>query len=334
MLHNETPYAADRTWVRDRHGCHHWLVVIKATFSIVNDDGVLELAPLQVDPLHVPEHFGDPATSSLRYDADLIGPKPGTDVIVNANAHAPGGRPVSEVPVALKVGSLQKTLVVRGPSQYVYGLTGLRVSTPQPFVIQPIRYEHAYGGSDTRGPNTGQHRHDARNPVGVGVTQQEPELHGHPAPCVYYPRGAPDKVGPAGFGAIASHWSPRRELAGTYDRLWFVTKRPLLPDDYDPAHTLCSPNDQRAQQRLEGGEQIVLVNLSSAGRLSVEIPRITFLARTRIDRRVAEHDFALATVIIEPDERRVMIVWQSSLPVSAPDIDLLIDTELRVSNHD
>lgn len=53
-LINETEYAADRTWVRDTDGRHHWLVVVKATFEFTLD-GSLGLADEQLEPLHVPE---------------------------------------------------------------------------------------------------------------------------------------------------------------------------------------------------------------------------------------------------------------------------------------
>lgn len=264
----------------------------------------------------------------MRYDADLIGPKPTTDLTINAHAHAPGGRLVREVAVGLSIGALQKTLLVHGPCRYVYGMTGLRVSAPEPFVTQAIRYEYAFGGSDTRGEDPKRHRHDPRNPVGTGVAQHSADLDGRLAPSIYYLRGDPAKVGPAGFGAIACHWSPRRELAGTHDQRWFETKRPLRPDDYDPAHSLCSPIDQRVP-RLHGGEHIALVNLSPIEVLTLELPRCKFVATTRIARRSVEHGLDLASVIIEPADQRLIMVWQGSLPVRAPEIDDLIDSRVR-----
>ncbi|KIG17738.1 putative exported protein [Enhygromyxa salina] len=298
---------------------------MKATFEF-KPDGTLGLADEQLDPLHVPEYFGDPGRSSLRYEADLIGPKPGTDVIVNAHAHAAGGRPIREVGVSLRIGELQKTLLVRGQSRYSFGMTGLRVTEPAPFVTHPIRYESAYGGSDMLDDEPKRHRIDARNPVGVGIAQHAAHLHGRVAPSVFYPRGDPAKIGPAGFGAIASYWSPRREVAGTYDQRWAAHKRPLLPDDYDPTHLLCSPVDQRAQPRLRGGERIGLVNLTPEGALEFELPRVVFAATTRISRRSVEHGFELASVVIEPEQRRLIMTWQSALLVRAPEVD-----DLRVS---
>lgn len=109
-ISNETAYAAERTWVRDKHGHHHWIVVVKATFEF-GPHGKLRLADEQLPPLHEPEYFGAPGQSSVRYEADLIARKPTTDVIVNAHAHAPGGRPTQEVLVQLRAlgwGGLRK----------------------------------------------------------------------------------------------------------------------------------------------------------------------------------------------------------------------------------
>src|SRR5690606_32231200 len=155
-VHNQTAYAADRTWVRDKHGRHHWIVVVKATFEL-EPDGRLRLADEQLTPLDEPEYFGEPGRSSLRYEADLVAAKPGTDLILNAHAHAPGGRPTQEVVVTLRLGDLEKTLLVRGESRYQLGLVGAAISTPAPFVSRAIVYEHAFGGTDTLDPDPARH---------------------------------------------------------------------------------------------------------------------------------------------------------------------------------
>jgi hypothetical protein len=328
QLRDHTAYACERTWVRDAEGRHHWVVVAKATFELATD-GALGLADEQLPPRHEPAYFGEPGASSLRYEADLIAPKPGTDLLVNAHAHAPGGRATAEVEVGLRAGEVDKTLLVRGPSRYQFGVTGLSVTSPEPFVSRAIRYEHAFGGRDELDPDPRHHRIDPRNPVGAGFARRPEHLHGRPAASVYYPRGDPAKLGPAGFGAIASYWSPRLELAGSYDERWAASKRPLLPDDYDPAHLLCAPRDQRPGARLRGGEIVELTNMNPAGHLRLELPTIELRATTRIARRSEEHGFELATVVIEPEEGRLIMVWQSSLLVRAPEVDELHFTEIR-----
>src|SRR5512143_1384452 len=102
MLINHTPYAAERTWLRDRAGQHVWVVAVKATYEL-REDGKVQLADEQFAPLLAPEYRGEPGRSSLLYEADLTDAKPGTDVILNASAHAPGGQLQREVVVGLRI---------------------------------------------------------------------------------------------------------------------------------------------------------------------------------------------------------------------------------------
>src|SRR4051794_24619393 len=113
MLINRTAYAAGRSWVRDKDGVHHWLVAVKATF-VVAPHGKLLLADEQPTLSLEPMYRGDPATTSLRLDSDLLAVKPGTDVLIHASAHAPNGKPATTVPVAFRLGDVEKTLLVYG----------------------------------------------------------------------------------------------------------------------------------------------------------------------------------------------------------------------------
>src|SRR3954462_13029433 len=158
-LDNRTPYAAERNWTRDKQGVHHWLVVVKATFDI-GPAGRLKLADKQPPPLLKPEYRGEPGKSSLRMDSDLLAPKPGTDVILDACAHAPNGRSAAAVPVSLQVAGLEKKRVGHGIGPYYRGAMGLTTTPPRPFTVQPIHYEWAFGGSDFSHPDPSKHRID------------------------------------------------------------------------------------------------------------------------------------------------------------------------------
>jgi hypothetical protein len=326
-LDNTTPYAADRTWVRDKAGKHHWIVVVKATFHF-DARAKLGLADEQLPPLHEPEYFGEPGRSSLRYEADLVAMKPGTDVTLNAHAHAPASRPAREVTVTLRIDDLEKQLLVRGESLHTFGVSGMTTSSPEPFITRPIIYELAYGGTDTLDPDPRKHCIDLRNPVGGGFAAHSEHLIGRTAPSIYYPRGNPAKVGPAGFGALASYWSPRLELGGTYDQDWANNKKPLLPDDYDETQLLYAPADQRPRQRMHGGEVIDLINLTPEGALRLELPKICIMCTTRVSGRSSEYRCELASVILEPEDRRLIMAWQGSLHVGPSDIDYLDESRV------
>ena len=129
---NQTPYGSESSWIRDKTGLHLWLVAVKATFDIA-PDGTLMLAEQQPPPLLAAEHWGEPGSSSLRYDADVVPPKPTTDVVVNGSAYAPRGRPTKKITASLRVADVHKTVIVYGPRvYYISGWRSLKVSEAQP----------------------------------------------------------------------------------------------------------------------------------------------------------------------------------------------------------
>ena len=131
-IDNRTPYKAGKTWGRDKEGRHQWIVAVKATFDI-RPDGSTALSEQQDEPLIAPEYHGEPGVSSLRYEADLVAPKPTTDILLNGNAHAPGGRPSTEFAVSMQVGSLRKLLVVKGDRRFIGDSS--KASRPPPLPI-------------------------------------------------------------------------------------------------------------------------------------------------------------------------------------------------------
>lgn len=307
-VENHTPYAVGRTWGRNKDGVHEWIVAVKGTFNI-RPDGKLTLADEQPEPLLVPEYHGEPFASSLRYEADLVGPKPATDVILNGTAYAPRGRPATEFPISLRVGDVHKELRVLGNRRWERG--GYVRSEVEPVTNVPIVYERAYGGFDQSSPDPRKQRLDTRNPVGCGMVAKDGEL----LPNFEYPGRRLGSAGPAGFGAIDCFWTPRRELQGTFDAAWKESRFPLLPADWDPRSLLCSPADQRPDDRLRGGEPVVLENLTPEGKLTFTLPRASLRFITHIDNKLEEHRGELATIIIEPDRARVLMVWQTTLLV-------------------
>jgi hypothetical protein len=259
----------------------------------------------------------------------VLAVKPTTDILVDACAHAPQGRPASTVPVSLRVGDLEKTLVVHGSRVYYEGPVGMTTTAPRPFVTRPIEYEWAYGGKDLSHSNSQKHRIDMRNPVGKGFAVDEKILENQPAHSIEYPRGNPAKMGPAGYGPLTSFWSPRLERGGTYDVAWEKNKKPLLPEDYDPACALAAPDDQRPRQPLRGGEPVLVQNMTPEGRLLFQLPTIVPTFTTHIAGRTQDHSALLATVYLALEQRKVMLVWQTSLPVRAREFEYLDRTEIR-----
>jgi len=328
MLDNRTPFAADRSWQRGPDGGHRWCVAVRATYTL-SGEGALQLADVQRPAALLPEYSGEPGRSSLRAEVDVALCKPTTDVILNATAYTPHDRPAAAIDVALRVGPIDKRLRVFGPRTYRRGALGLVASPPEPFVRQPIAYEYAYGGTDTSDPDPARHMIDLRNPVGRGATSRRDTAVGQAAHQLEYPRGTPDQTGPAGFGPLASYWSPRLELQGRYDTAWLEHRRPLLPEDFDPRALQCAPADQQAS--LRGGEEVELSGLTPAGTCRFRIPRVALALTSRFGRRRVDHPARLCTVLIEPDDERLTLVWQSELAVGATQLEYLDVTEISLN---
>jgi hypothetical protein len=309
QVENTTPFAAERTWVRDRHGAEVWLVAVRCTF-LVRPDGTTVVADEQDPPVLVPKYRGDPAVSSLLYDSDFYLTKSTTDVVLHGHAHSPGGKPAAQVDVTMQVGETRKTLRVTGDRVFEDSARGAFPDRTQPFTRMALTYERTYGGAEPAPPrNADRPQFDDRNPVGTGFAPAA----GKSAPNVEYP-GLSLGSRPAGFGPIAPHWRPRARYAGTYDDRWQLTRAPLYPADLDDRYFLCSPEDQRPNEFLRGGEAVELLNLTPGGRLAFNLPRVAFGFETEFrDGHVEEHRARLHTVILEPDKPRVILVWRTEL---------------------
>jgi len=311
---NDTPFAAERCWVRDREGAEVWLVAVKATFLIATD-GSLRLAEAQAPVCVAPVHRGKPGASSLLYDSDLHHTKLNTDIVVNGHAYAPGGRPAAKVVVRLHVADVDKSLTVFGERTWKRTVIGLSPSEPLPFDKLPLVYERAYGGHDPGAPHGAW---DVRNPVGIGYALHGHDAAGRPLPNVERRDaliGSWNDPEPAGYGPIAGHWASRAQYAGTCDEAWMRDRQPLLPDDFDDRYYQCVPPDQQTRGFLLGGESVVLDNLTPGGLLSFRLPRLTIGFKTDFEDGSSErHAGKLHTVILEPDVPRVMMVWHTQLP--------------------
>jgi len=313
---NTTRYAADRTWVQDKDANKIWLVAVKITYDIF-PDGSLQLAKDQVPVLNQGQHVGEPNQSSLRYESDLYGVKPGTDILLNGSAWQRNEKPAAAVDVKMVVGNVTKHLRVTGDRYWQRSLTGLGISAPQPFLSMPITYERAFGGWDNAHEDPSQHRMESRNPLGTGFAVKAEHLINKALPNIEYPHSLinswEDHPAPAGYLPIESHWSPRRELAGTYDEEWQKTRAPLWAVDFNPRYHHAAPIDQQSQQYLLGGEAVELFNLTRSGYMTFRLPRVYLTFETQIARKTISHRAQLTSVTIEPDASRLIMVWQTAL---------------------
>jgi hypothetical protein len=319
---NSTRMAAGYTMGIDPSGRELLIVAVKGTFAIPPEMG----SPLRLHEEQVPlvtsdEFFGEPGRSAPKYEIDFAPRKARCDVLLNASAWAPDGRPATRVTVGVQLGSWSKTFDVVGDRVWEAGVTGVGASAAIPFRTLPITYDRAFGGTDDRSPDPSRHAAFMANPSGRGfhaqVTREfvdrsplpNTEESGHPVTRVN------GSYRPMSFGPIGRHWEPRVRFAGTYDQRWLDEVFPFLPADFDERYYQAAPIDQQLP-KLAGDHLVRLVNLTPEGRREFVIPH--FVAPVHIfPRRGMREDLEahLDTLLIEPDAARVMMTWRLARPL-------------------
>lgn len=313
QLKNTTPFKAKILLMPDPDGIDSLYTVIKATF-------VLDTEPTPADeqiPIAAEEKYLDePGQSSLKVPSDIGLIKPGTDILMMGNAYAPAGRPATETDVSLAAGPVAKTIRVFGDRYWTKVLGAIVPSPPHSFERMSIIYERAYGGWDRSHPDPAKHQFEPRNPVGTGFLDKHANyVEGIWLPNLEDPkhpvRNWQDRPGPVCFGAICPSWEPRKSYAGTYDEEWQKHRMPYLPKDFDPLFFQLAPPDQVVPDYLKGGEEIQIRGATPSGQLQFCLPTYRIQVTYRLDNKDHIRLPNLDTVIIEPDESRLILLWRT-----------------------
>jgi uncharacterized protein YjbI with pentapeptide repeats len=193
---------------------------------------------------------------------DFAMPKARGEMLLAASAYAPPGKPVTQMTVRAVLDTIDKSLLVIGDREWLYGLMPLySLTDAKPFTEMPITYARAFGG-----------RRYAANPLGTGYLGRGlPALLGvnrgtawnieHPHEPVRSPR---KRYQPAGFGPLDIRCPARQAKAGTYGRRWLEQDFPGLPEDLDWSLFNASPPDQQIDGYFKGGEAYRLEGMHPA----------------------------------------------------------------------
>ncbi len=321
-LINATRMTSGYTLGMEPSGRELLVVAIKGTFAIPAHDGALLRLHEEQEPLLTADTFhGEPGLSAPKYEADFAPRKPKCDVLLNASAYAPGGRPVERVEVTASVGAWRKAFAVVGDRVW-NARGGIRAtSRPQPFTTMPITYDRAFGGTDERHENPAEHAAYMRNPSGCGFHKHLREAWVHDSPLsnteeIGRPIVRPDAdYAPMGFGPIARHWEPRYRHAGTYDEHWLQHVAPFLPADFDDQYHQAAPADQQLSSP-SSEQEITLLNLTPTGRCTFRLPHLQAPIHV-FPKGGGREDLTarLDTIVIEPDLGRVQLSWRVARPL-------------------
>ena len=309
---NHTRFPSQYFQMMDTSDLVFHVMVTRMTYdlSALDTEGYPALAETQTELVDSDEFIDQANLSSTQQESDYAPYKPKCDLLfMNAVAYAPAlGRnktkrkPLESFPAGVRIEhndgtQWQKLITVTGPRTLTpSALGGLHLSEPEPTLAVPIRYEHAFGGTNLwwKGwptPIEDDQRHEIdlhheQNPIGCGLIdpqwRKKTQLAAFPAPQIEayehpFTQAHAEKAASSaatnlnnpqatsvypvvGLSAVGRWWLPRRAKAGSYNEIWKQTRWPKLPQDFDFGYWNSAPEDQQFDYP-EGGEKIMLVNL-------------------------------------------------------------------------
>lgn len=326
IFSNQTPWPASWTMGFDRSGRELLVVIVKSTYTMPANGESPRPADEQVPLVEADRFSGEPGLSAPLFDTDFAHHKPGCDVLLVGQAHAPAGLEVTHLDVGLQVGSLSKRLRVVGPRHWRKGLVGVSASEPRHFTALPISYDHAFGGTDRTREGDGHTDTYLPNPVGRGYRAHLDGIDGQPLPHCEEPGRPVDRPDgayrPMALSPLGRNWQERARFAGTYDQAWVESVAPLWPADFDDRYFQAAPADQIIPYP-RGGEVVELRHLTDDGLRRFTLPRtqvpLTFIPHRGQDLTVLTN---IDTVVLEPDAGRFTLTHRFSLPLGRSIFDV------------
>lgn len=274
---NNTPFTVATMLWEDFQEQPKLTVIIKGTFAIAANQAA-SVSTEQL-PIFIADGLDEKdATTSIRFESDMVPFKPRADVVLIGRARAPGSQPVTQLDVSLRVGRLEKTIRVFGDRQWWFP-TRLAfvplISPPHFFLTMDLIYERAFGGIDAAAA-----RYCKENLIGTGFIGKKSKKSIHkkllpnledPAHLIRWWRSHPR---PVGFGFYGRGWVPRIGYAGTYDEQYRKERAPALPLDFSSAFYNGAHPDLQVEGYLRGDEEIELRNVSPEPTLHFWLPGV------------------------------------------------------------
>lgn len=333
-IDNRTPFEVAPLFITDENGRPIVVPIVKATFD-VSTEGRLTLGATQEPVDFKGKLYGEPGTSSPRFEPDGAFIKLATDCVLLG--HAVSRHPATQMDVSVRIGPVGKVLRVTGNRWWVDGGVSLTMTAPEPFHLMPLVYERAFGGWDRTPEKEEHHEYESRNPIGVGfVGKRGVPLAGAPLPNVEDPyqmlTSPTGRVRPIGVGFVGIEWQPRVELAGTYDEAWKKNRAPLLPKDFDRRFFNAASEGMIAPGFLRGDEWVQTVGVTAEGTWEFRLPAID--PPTVTVAMPATGDVTLPTnldtVVVDADARRVILTWRAYTPLRSGPHDV---SALRIATR-
>lgn len=287
----------------------------------VNDETV-KLEDLDLEPVQRQAIAGREADTWLRYESDLIPPKPRFDLIINAWVQNRNQR-FLKMPFTVNFNDQQlvhwvalapriwshgvlgpvikdaTTLVSKVPAFNVFAFGGPanRTTTPVPHEREPVETDTWPANQDGMGYCT-----DAIRAAGVALPWLEAPNH-----LISQWRNRPL---PAALGHISRADSPRCISRGTSGG-----NKGKPPTDFDPVSLNAAPPSLQLMRLPTPGDRVRLLNLNRSGECTFKFPQLTLSAmgESRTGKRLPPVQLRWDTLLLEPEEDRASIVWRAAV---------------------
>ncbi|HTJ98914.1 MAG TPA: DUF2169 domain-containing protein, partial [Bordetella sp.] len=247
---------------------------------------------------------------------DLGIPKADAEFLVSGAAYTRHQDDKTACAVQVRVGDLEKSLLVFGDRYWVDG----RATAPAAFDAMRVDWAHAYGGAD----------HPA-NPLGLGTQARRVNgVDAIPLPNVEHTQGRISRPGqavpPAGFDAIAPDNPARFARMGTqYGQQWLERDFPGFAADMDWHYFNAAPQDQWWNGRTEvpAGAEYEIWNMHpdravQRGHLPDWRVRC-FADRHGSVGELREIAMRLTTAWFFPHHERVLLIWHGATEITESD---------------
>ncbi|MFU2146155.1 DUF2169 domain-containing protein [Hafnia paralvei] len=327
QVENHTPFPAIAFEKHGRLGYVFDVIAFRMTFRLKNGY-YADLADEQAELVMADEYYGEPETSSLKYETDLVLYKRNADIHVIGSACPPGGSGTQWM-AGIRVGDFSKRLMLSGPRCWRFENHRWRQGQPESIASVPLRYELAYGGVWQASGRQEYKQTFFDNPLGCGYypdirhldTTQE-----YSAPQLTRFSQANEEISldidtictPQGTGPMSRWWQSRLQYAGTYDDNWRENCRPSFPDDFSERFYNSAHPELIYPSHLSGNEPIVLEGLlPEASRIVTGLPGYQpVCVLTDIHNRLHTQLPVADTLTINLDERLIYITYRLTVPVA------------------
>lgn len=315
VIFNDTPFNFEYLVTTDEKFNPLLVGIVKAAFRI-NPNGRLTPLKEQLPLKFGGEFFGKPEASAYKYEPECTPLKLNTDIVLIGTAIPPQ----VDLPFfdcGIQVANNSSILRVFGKRQWQQNEDQCFIQRLD--VAKPIQldYAYAFGGMDVSLKTDFGHPFEERNPVGIGFHHKDSEFKaGAELPLIECPKqlieNYHDIPEPAGVGFICGHWLQRRQYAGTYDEQWDLSRKPLLPTDFNRLfHNAASPA-LIANGYLQGSEPVSIINVGQR-KLMFHLPGLhTPVIEVEINHNKKKLSTALDTVIINTDNMTLELFYRVS----------------------